>query len=165
MSVTTRPLDPGAQPPRERPRSSRLVGWSLGAALVVLIAAGVVVGVLREPVLLDPQTPEGTVQAYVQAVLDGEWNEARSHLTDDLEAECTAIDFRRSWVPDSLTATLADVRVDSDEAEVAVRLRTAAEPGPFGGRYETTETFDLIREGTTWRITGQPWPVHDCGWW
>jgi hypothetical protein len=132
---------------------------------VVLVAAGVALGVLREPVLLDPQTPEGTVQAYVQAVLDGEWNDARSHLADDLEAECTAIDFRRSWVPDSLTATLDDVRVDGDEAEVVVRLRTAAEPDPFGGRYESTETFDLIREGTTWRLTGQPWPVYDCGWW
>ena len=165
MSVTTRPPDHGGQPPRERPRSSRLVGWSLGAALVVLIAAGVAVGVLREPVLLDPQTPEGTVQAYVQAVLDGEWNEARSHLTDDLEAECTAIDFRHSWIPDSLTATLDDVRLDGDEAEVIVRLRTAAEPDPFGGGYETSETFDLIREDTTWRVTGQPWPVYDCRGW
>ncbi len=138
MSVTTRPPDHGGQPPRERPRSSRLVGWGLGAALVVLIAAG---------------------------VLDSEWNDARSHLAGDLEAECTAIDFRRSWVPDSLTAMLDDVRVDSDAAEVVVRLRTAAEPDPFGGRYESTETFDLIREGTTWRLTGQPWPVYDCGWW
>jgi hypothetical protein len=165
MSLTTRPPDHGGQPPSERPRPRRLVGWSLGAALVVLIAAGVALGVLREPVLLDPQTPEGTVQAYVQAVLDGEWNDARSHLAEDLEAECTAIDFRRSWVPDSLTATLDDVRVDGDGAEVVIRLRTAAEPDPFGGRYEATETFDLIREGTTWRLTGQPWPVYDCGWW
>jgi hypothetical protein len=101
----------------------------------------------------------------VQAVLDGEWNGARSHLTDDLGAECTAISFRHAWVPDSLTATLDDVRIDADEAEVVVRLRTAAEPDPFGGRYETTETFDLLREDTTWRITGQPWPVYDCGWW
>ena len=165
MSVTTRPSDHGGQPPRERPRSTRLIGWSLAAALVVLVAAGVVVGVLRDPVLLDPQTPEGTVQAYVQAVLDGDWNDARAHLADDLEAECTAVDFRRAWIPDSLTATLDDVRVDGDEAEVVVRLRTAAEPTPFGERYEATETFDLIREDTTWRLTGQPWPVYDCGWW
>jgi hypothetical protein len=165
MSVTTRHLDPGAQAPRERPRSGRLVGWVLAAALVVLVAAAVAVGVLREPILLDPQTPEGTVQAYVQAVLDGEWHEARSHLTDDLEAECTATHFRHSWVPDSLTATLDDVRLDDDEAEVLVRLRTTAEPTPFDGPYETTETFDLIREDTSWRITGQPWPVYDCGWW
>ena len=164
MSVT-RPLDSSAQGPHERPRSSRLVGWILGAALVVLVAAGAAMGILRDPLLLDPQTPEGTVQAYVQAVLDGEWSDARSHLTEDLGAECTAINFRHSWVPDSLTATLDDVRIDDDEAEVLVRLRTPAEPDPFGGRYETTETFDLLREGTTWRITGQPWPVYDCGWW
>ena len=165
MRVTTRPPDHDGRSPHERPRSKRLVGWSLGAALVVLIAAGVAVGVMREPVLLDPHTPEGTVQAYVQAILDGEWNEARSHLTDDLEAECSISDFRRSWLPGSLAATLDDVRLHGDEAEVVVRMRTAAEPEPFGGRYETTEVFDLIREGPTWRVTGQPWPVYDCGGW
>jgi hypothetical protein len=165
MSLVTRPPAHGDAVAREHPRPSGLAGWSLGAVLVVLIAAGVALGVLREPVLLDPQTPEGTVQSYVQAVLDGEWNDARTHLADDLEAECTAIDFRRSWVPGSLTATLDEVRVDGDEAEVVIRLRTAAEPDPFGGRYENTEIFDLIREDTTWRLTGQPWPVYDCGGW
>ncbi len=165
MSLATRPPDHRPRPPREGSRASRLVGWSLGGALVVLIGAGVAVGLLREPVLLDPHTPEGTVQAYVQAVLDDEWSEARSHLAGDLEAECTAIDFRHAWIPDSLTVTLDDVRVDGDEAEVVVRLRTAAEPDPFGGGYETSETFDLIREDSVWRFTGQPWPVYDCRGW
>lgn len=165
MSVTMRPPDHGGPPSRERPRPPRLARWSLAAALLVLIAAGVAVGVLRDPVLLNPQTPEGTVQVYVQAVLDGEWTEARSHLAGDLEAECTALDFRRSWVPDSLTVTLDDVRVDGDEAEVVVRLRTVAQPDPFGGQYETTETFDLTRENATWQLIGQPWPVYDCRGW
>jgi hypothetical protein len=165
MNVTTRPPDHGGQPPRERPRPPRLARWSLAVALMVVIVAGVAVGVLREPVLLDPHTPEGTVQAFMRAVLDGDWNAARSHITDELKAECTAIDFRHSWIPDSLTATLDDVRIDGDEAEVVIRLRTAAGPGPFGGGYEATETFDLLREDTAWRVTGQPWPVYDCRGW
>jgi hypothetical protein len=165
MSMTTRPFDHDAQPPHRHLHAPRLSRWILAAALVVLVTAAVAVGVLREPALLDPQSPEGTVQAYVQAVLDGDWAEARSHLGDDLDADCSAIDFRQAWVPDGLTATLDDVKVDGDEAEVAIRLRTAAEPDPFGGGYATTETFDLTREGSTWLVIGQPWPVYDCRGW
>ena len=162
MGVTTRPTARDGRAPRQ---PSRLVGWGLVLALVALVVAGVAAGVLRQPAVLDPASPDGTVQAYVQAVLDGDWDRARSHVDDGLAARCTVLDFRHSWVPDGLTAVLADVRLDDDCAEVEVRLRTTAQPGLFDTGYRTTETFDLVRTGTTWHITGQPWPVYDCRGW
>jgi hypothetical protein len=137
--------------------------WALVALVVTVVVVGAVAGTLRAPTPLDEQSPEGVVQAYLQAVLDGDHLAAVAFFSDDTARDCQASDFRNAWVPESLTATLDAVHVRGDDATVRVRLRTVAGPGPFGGDgYSSLETLTLAREDAQWRITGAPWPLLDC---
>lgn len=54
------------------PSQARVAAWLVAGALAATMLIGVAAGVLRTPVALDPASPEVTVQANVQAVLDGE---------------------------------------------------------------------------------------------
>lgn len=112
---------------------ARVAAWLVVGAIAATALIGVVAGVLRTPVALDTASPEATVQADVQAVLDGEMVSAYRHL-DAAEA-----------------------------AEVRVRLRTTQAPDPFGiAEYDEVEVFDLVVEDSAWRISGPPWPIgHD----
>lgn len=138
-----------------RLRALALVG--LGVALVVAAIAGA----LREPTALDPTGPEAAVQRYLQAVLDGDFHQAASVLAPG--SRCQASDVRQAWIPESLTVSLDHVRAAGDQADVRVRLRSAAGPPPFGEDVSFMETFSLARTGDTWRLTGEPWPLVDCG--
>lgn len=142
----------------------RLLPWLLLGTVLVVVIFGAVVGALRGPVALDLETPEGTIQAYAQSVLDMDHARARSLLTEELADRCTAHDFRSAWVPTSTTATLLEVRNREQTAEVVVRFRSMAGPEPFGaGGINTIETFSLVREGGQWRISEVPWPLFECG--
>lgn len=148
-------------PPDHPPRP---LVWILAGVVAAGLIVAAVLGALRDPAPLDPGTPEGVVQVYLQAVLDGDVTTARNLLSQDLAENCSVQDLRDSWVPEGVTASLGDVRHLRDEVEVEVRLRTVAGPPPFGaGGQETTEFFTLIEVAGEWRIDGATWPVHDCG--
>jgi hypothetical protein len=145
---------------RRRPRT---VLWVALALLGAVVLIGAVVGALREPAALEPGTPEAAVQAYLQAVLAGDAADALEHLDAAATRRCDAADLRTAWVPDSLRATLDEVTVDGDTAEVVVRLRSIAGPEPFGGSgVLMTEVFTLRREEGAWRISEPFWPVWRC---
>ena len=46
---------------------SHAVLWAFGALVVAALAVGAIVATLRGSTALDPTTPEGVVQAYLQA--------------------------------------------------------------------------------------------------
>lgn len=149
-----------ALPRRER---SRTVARLVGALLAVVMAVGIFAGLQRTPEHLDADTPEGIVQGYLQAVLDGDWRAAEGFLTEGLAERCTLADLTRSFVPGGMTATLDDTEVDGDLAVVRVRLLEPATPDVLGGGAEgATEAFELQIEQDGWRITGEPWPVYAC---
>jgi hypothetical protein len=158
---------PGSESlPENRATRSRWVAWVLGLLVLAVVGTGILAGILREPTTLDPNTPEGTVQAYLQAVLDEDWSSARAHLADDLARRCSVVDFRYAWVPDQLTTTLDGTRTTDDGVEVRVQLRSVASPDPLRTvDGVSTETFDLVQQDGQWRITGAPWPVMDCRGW
>lgn len=161
------PVDAGVPAPRSRSRSGP-VGWVVLAALAFLVVAGVVLGALRGPASYDLDTPEGTVQAYVQAVLDGRWVDARDLLAGELRPRCGIADLRGAWVQPPLTVHLDDVEVTGDLAEVRVRLRALATPAPLDVvevDRGSIEVFDLTRASGQWRLTGEPWPIYDCRGW
>jgi hypothetical protein len=135
----------------------------LSGVLVTVLIAGAVAGALRGPDVLDPDRPEGVVQAYLQANLDNDHHRAHGFLSVETAERCTVSDLRQAWIPESITASLDGVRVRADEAEVRVRLRTVAGPEPFGGGgFTTVETFVLTREEGRWRLTETAWPAFDC---
>ena len=154
---------------RGRPEGTRdplrpaVLLWIFAGVVAAAVLVGAVVGALREATPLDRDSPEGVVQAFLQAVFDGDYSAALTFLDSDTTASCDQGDFRAAWIPESMTAALDDVRVRDGEAEVSVRLRTVTGPEPFGsGAYSSQETFELIHEGGVWRITEGFWPVYDC---
>jgi hypothetical protein len=137
--------------------------------LLVIATAAVVVSVVVAVAAPGPRppasSPEGVVARYLQAVIDRD-ADAATFLSAGTAGRCDTALLRDAWIPPSLTATLDDVEVRGDEAEVVVRLRSVPAPPPFGGGgFSSIERFTLVRAsaGAAWRIEGDPWPVYACG--
>jgi hypothetical protein len=135
--------------------------WGFAALVAASLIVGAVAGALRAPARLPPGSPEQAVQAYLGAVLDGDHGEAAGHLTAEAARRCSVSAFRQAWVPEGLTAELDGVRLRDGQADVRVRLRTATDPFALDD-FTSTETFTLVDEGGTWRLTGSPWPLYSC---
>lgn len=137
--------------------------WALGAVVAVALVAGAVTAAVREPVALPGGTPERTVQAYIEAVLDDDVEEAIALLSRDLAERCRADDFRRAAPRSPTTVTLDGVRVRNGRAEVTVRLRSDGGE-PLLPIFESSfrQWFGLVQEGGDWVIAEAPWPVHHC---
>lgn len=146
-----------------------LVATVVTVAVLIALAA-LVVALRPQQAVFAPDTPEGTVQAYVAAVIEGDLALARSHFAADLEARCPAsvfgtrvrealwwgtADRRDDWHVRLLeTATLSDGQV-----RVQVRVeRTVASP-PFDVSSMTSEhAFFFVLEDGAWRIASFDWP-------
>lgn len=142
-------------------RPARLLWW-LGGLVAVVLVTGAILGALRGPATLDPDSPEGVVQSYLQAVLDGDYQAAVQHFSEETAERCTVASFREAWIDESLTATLEDVRVRDGGAEVRIRFRSVPAPDPLGGDFSFRERFSLVEEAGAWRLTGDPWPLFFC---
>lgn len=153
---------------RDDGRRRWLIPAGIGLAVVVLV----VVAVVREPVELDPATPEGTVQVYLQAIGDEDYEQALSLLEPNRFEECTVADISRFAPNESFTATLdetsragADTGSDADsKAFVDVTMRFGTD-GLFGSSWESFESFTLLNDDGFWWITDDPWPHFgwECG--
>lgn len=124
-----------------------------GAVLLLLT----LIALFREPVILDSDTPEGTVQAFLQAIADEDFEAARSYLSTGLREECTATDIASGGPHEPFTATLGRVEDLGDEALVYVSVRLGIDssldaytfdPGPYR----------LKQESGQWGITEVAWP-------
>ncbi|MEX1037306.1 MAG: hypothetical protein WDZ96_00455 [Acidimicrobiia bacterium] len=131
-----------------------------GTFLLVLT----LLALFREPVVLDRDTPEGTVQVFLQAIADNDFATARDQLSTGLQEECSTADIAGAGPYETFTATLGDVEEFGDETLVDVSLRLGN-----GSRLDSY-TFDpgpyrLQRESGRWGITKVPWPYFffECG--
>lgn len=132
----------------------KLPGWLLPTVGVLAVVALVAAGVLREAPELDPSTPEGTVQAYFQAVFDGD-QEAAAALT---EGECDPNLGPGSQV-EGVSASLGSVEFDDTQATVVVNMSQPSSE-PFGGLTEWPEWFSLLNRDGTWLIQQPVWPYY-----
>ena len=64
-------------------------GWLVPVGAAVLIVSLVAVALVREPAQLDPNTPEGTVQVYLQALSDGDYEGAFAVLDPEFMRDAT----------------------------------------------------------------------------
>lgn len=136
--------------------------WVVAVGLVALVAI-VAYALTRPAKSWDRTTPEGTVQAYVTALLNGDTVTAASLLAAD--SPCSATDLDRTTVPRETAVDLVGTTVQTTptgkQAQVRVRVTFDAGAQPLGDSGEE-RTFRLTMTGAGWRIDGIPWPLYDC---
>ena len=139
-------------------RHSSIVLMVIGGVALVLIAVAIVIAV-QPPQEFDRGTPEGTAQAYFQAILDGDDDLALSYIDEELLTGCSR--FELGYVtPDSARVVIANTEIDGDEARVDVVITETWGEGPFDGGSNTfDETLVMTRSGDGWLISRVPWPV------
>lgn len=134
-----------------------LVAVVLAIALVAVAAA--VLTARRAP-SYGAGTPQGVVQRYVRAVVDGDHQAAAALLAP--QGPCTIADLDRSSVPEGARVTLLGTEVTGATAQVRVEV-VAGSGDLFGGDgFSDQHTLRLARSGGDWRIVGEPWPLYGC---
>lgn len=132
----------------------------LAAITGLVVVLAVVAGVLttrREPPTLDASTPEGTVQLFVLAFIEGEDEAAVASLDPDLG--CTA-PLRDVYRPTRVSLALVSTKTSGQSAQIVLDV-TEYEGGPLNS-WSHRETYDLVRADSGWLITGNPWPIYSC---
>lgn len=142
----------------ETPRWGGVRGWVPVSILALAVVVTLAVLALQGGADYDEATPEGVVQRYVQAIVDGEHRAALKYVDPDLG--CTTNDLRFTGVSRSPSVRLVGTRIDDDDAEVEVIVSEYA--GPFDGRYEFPTTFILGRHDGGWMMVETPWPMYYC---
>lgn len=140
------------------PRPDRVL--LIGAVVVgVIVLGAALVGLTRsEPATLDPNTPEGTAQRYVQAVLDGDDIAAQELLLDD---NCSI--GPRHFGNETVRARLVDSSVSGDSATVTIELIYSGGNPMFGGYgYEDRAHIRLEMTPDGWRVGPDSWPYFPC---
>jgi len=131
--------------------------WVLPAAGVALVIALVTIGLARGPAAFDPDTPEGTVQLYIDALVEGEFENAASFWAGDGCVPDSAIPT--TGAPD-VSASLVSVDSSGSSATVVVRL-TENSSDALGGLIEFEEWFTLVKQDDRWLIRQPSWPYYD----
>lgn len=134
--------------------------WLWPVVIGGFVIALVIVALVREPIQLDPTTPEGTVQEYLQAISDGDFEAALEALDPESFENCTAADLQRSVWQEDFTASLPSEPGDPSggRAFVEVTMRFGSGGPVLGGGWDTQETFVLVEHDGFWWITEDPWP-------
>ncbi|USQ76265.1 hypothetical protein [Ornithinimicrobium cryptoxanthini] len=139
-------------------RANRVLGIAVGLLVLLAVVAGVI-STQQEPRTFAPDTPESTVQTYLQAVLDQDAQTAVAQLGPDVG--CTVDDFVHGHPaePDRVVVTESSVRENS--AQIHVDLVFGG--GLFGGDgWSDPITFPLERSGDAWVISTMVWPYYGC---
>jgi hypothetical protein len=134
--------------------------WAIPAIFVAVVLALAVVAFVREPVTLDAGTPEGTVQAYLQAISDEDYEAALTQMTDDLQQRCSPQQLADNIYYDSFSATLGEVE---DVGSVIV-VEVSINQGSSGFESGYYERIEVAEEDGRFAITGDPWPyfTYSC---
>lgn len=127
---------------------------------VLVVAALAVVFTRGQPALLDGATPQGVVQRYSAAVIDGDESAAAAYLTEAARSQC--VNFERSST-NNLRVTLVSTTERPSSADVRVLMVVSNGGGPFGNsEYETEDVFDLVKTDGRWLIESAPWQLRVC---
>ena len=139
-------------------RHSQIALIVIGGIAVALVAVAIVIAI-QPPLEFDRGTPEGTVQAYFQAVLDEDEELAFSYLDEHLGTVCSGREF--GYVtPSSARIVIAQTEITGNQARVDVVITESWGEGPFGGGSNTfDETLVMTRHGDRWLISRAPWPI------
>ena len=138
--------------------ANKILGLVVGAISIVAL---ILVLAVKEPTpQLDVNSPEGTVQQYLQAVTDRDFDTALTFLATD--SKCKIEDFDRAYIQESVRIGLADATETQTTATVKVSVESS-NGDPFGGSFTDNQSFRLLNSDGGWKITGIPWPTYECG--
>lgn len=167
------------------PTQRRLSRWLLPVGLAAVVISLVTIALTRGPVSLDPDTPEGTVQEYLQAVNDRRWDDALAVVHEDWRGSCESFDLE-VFAPDDFSAELGDpsgfdgfevrenftaipsdgstmptIPEDVSRVDVTINHRDG---GGFGSSWQEHVVFELASDDDFWWIVGDPWPyfIFSC---
>lgn len=146
------PAGPGTRPARPSPTTIVV------AVLAVLaLVALVVVATQREPAQLSLDTPEGTVQAWLQSVVDDQPDM-------DLLApnSCSSPRPGELQVDGAVRAVVVDTRITDDRATVELSVTEGGGNALFDEGWTFDANYHLERSDDGWLITGFDWPWNDC---
>lgn len=138
---------------------------AVGAVLLALLVLAALVGPGRDTVDYEPDTPEATVQAYFQALIDDRSSDAFDLYSTDLAAHCGR--FGRDLYGTQVSrVVIEDVEIDEGEgsddpaaARVLVRITETWSSGFLGSDQSTsTERLHLVVEDGRWVFGDVPWP-------
>ena len=135
----------------------RLPGWVLPVVGVLAVVALVLIGLNREPEQFDPESPEGAVQSYIAALVDGDFETA---ATIWAEGDCLPVSSEPTEGAPDISATLVSVEGDDEEATVVIAI-TDNTSDPLDGLSEFQEWFNLVNEDAGWKIRQLSWPYWD----
>lgn len=137
----------------------------LAAAGVLIIGALALAWGRSSTEEYDPATPEGVVQSFIKAMLEGDYEAAEAFvdpallppLTNDDNAPLPYTSCELGIIGDEITwIGLEDVRIRGDRAVVEIRM-TRLPNDVLSGPYDQQESFDLENTGPGWIITRVPY--------
>jgi hypothetical protein len=135
----------------------KLPVWVLPVVGVAGVVVLVAIGLARGPAEFDPATPEGTVQLYIAAVVEGDFETAAAFWAD---GGCRPQSMTPTGGVPDISASLVSSDGNDIEATVVVKL-TENSQDPLGGLYEYEEWISLIRQDDAWKIRQPSWPYYD----
>ncbi|MFM1778400.1 MAG: hypothetical protein RL741_1018 [Actinomycetota bacterium] len=139
-------------------RANRALGLVVAAISIVALIA--VLAFKETTPQLDANTPEGTVQQYLQSVTTRDFDSAITYLA--IDTKCKIEDFDQAYFQDSIRISLSDTSITGDSASVKVSIENS-NGDPFGGAYTESQAFRLTKSDSGWKISGIPWPTYQCG--
>jgi hypothetical protein len=135
----------------------RSLGLIVGVVLVVAVAAAAIFTSLRPSPQLDPNTPEGAVQAFFQGVEADDWEGVRALLTSSLQEQCQPSELA-NFHDDIDRAVIADVQTAGAETIVEVQATRVVVDDPLNPyTYDDTFRFVLVDEGGRLRVSELPY--------
>ena len=152
--------------------------WLIGAGAIIalLVAASILVALSRgqkDMASYPANSPEGTVQRFLQAVMAKKYSEAYVYLSDDLKKYCTAQNLAdsTSYTRDQdMRVSLAGSQPIDSQVQVEVRISQVQMGQPFTpSEYSYTQRFTLTKQGegdsAVWQFAQPPWPMSYCPGW
>ena len=139
-----------------------------GAILSLLLIASVIVAILQEEEDFAPGSPEASVQDYLRALDEGDFEVAYDILSPELRERCSIEDMfgernSRRWDLDDKRITLKGARTLNETTYVTVRVSELSGGGLFGpSEYSFEVDFALRQFDGNWKFYRNPWPSFDC---
>ena len=154
----TEPLDKSAA--RKEGTSGRSLGLVVGVVLALAVAVAAIATSMRQSPQLDPNTPEGTVQAFFQGVEADEWEGVRALLSASLQEDCEASELAQ-FRDDVDRAVISEVEAAGSDTIVEVRVSRVVIDDPFNPySYDDTFHFVLAQEDGRLAVAELPWQFY-----